>query len=87
MTIMDFPLTPTRSNTLLPGSPALAARVKELLEKAGFNTKGDDQRGFDHHEDHLLSLMVAAGAAQEDQGRQVFHDELLGMTVSAYRFG
>lgn len=176
-----------------PGSPALAARVKELLEAAGFKVKEDDQRGFDHgtfipfkviypeaqipivqlslesnmdparhiaagqalaklrdegvlivgsgmsihnlraldgrfaayhrefdawlteaachpgaaarnslltnwltaphartahpREDHLLPLMVAAGAAQEDPGRQVFHDELLGMTVSAYRFG
>jgi aromatic ring-opening dioxygenase catalytic subunit (LigB family) len=31
-----------------PGEPALAARVQDLLGKAGFATKADDQRGFDH---------------------------------------
>ncbi|WP_446742173.1 DODA-type extradiol aromatic ring-opening family dioxygenase [Silvibacterium acidisoli] len=38
------------------------------------------------HEDHLLPLMVAAGAAGDDQGRQVFHDSPMGMTISAYVF-
>jgi aromatic ring-opening dioxygenase catalytic subunit (LigB family) len=38
------------------------------------------------HEDHLLPLMVVAGAAGEDQGRRVFHDAPMGMTVSAYLF-
>lgn len=31
-----------------PGSPVLAARVRELLEKAGFTTGEDKQRGYDH---------------------------------------
>ena len=31
-----------------PGSPALAARVKGLLEKAGLPARLDPQRGFDH---------------------------------------
>lgn len=31
-----------------PGDPALAARVQELLAKAGFATATDAQRGFDH---------------------------------------
>jgi aromatic ring-opening dioxygenase catalytic subunit (LigB family) len=31
-----------------PGSPALAARVKALLEGAGFPVGEDPQRGFDH---------------------------------------
>ncbi len=31
-----------------PGDPALAARVRELLGAAGFETAADDARGFDH---------------------------------------
>lgn len=31
-----------------PGAPALAARVQELLGKAGVPTNTDDSRGFDH---------------------------------------
>jgi len=31
-----------------PGDPALAGRVRKLLEKAGFPTAEDPQRGFDH---------------------------------------
>jgi len=38
-------------------------------------------------EEHLLPLMVAAGAAPADQGRQVFSDRVLETTLSAYTFG
>jgi aromatic ring-opening dioxygenase catalytic subunit (LigB family) len=38
-------------------------------------------------EEHLLPLMVAAGAAGDDLGTKVFEDQLLGATVSAFRFG
>jgi aromatic ring-opening dioxygenase catalytic subunit (LigB family) len=31
-----------------PGSPALATRVRTLLNAAGFNSAADAQRGFDH---------------------------------------
>ena len=31
-----------------PGDPALAARVCELLDRAGFATAADGERGFDH---------------------------------------
>jgi aromatic ring-opening dioxygenase catalytic subunit (LigB family) len=31
-----------------PGEPHVAARVRELLSKAGFETAADDRRGFDH---------------------------------------
>ena len=31
-----------------PGDPALAARVQELLDSAGFATATDEKRGFDH---------------------------------------
>ena len=38
-------------------------------------------------EDHLLPLMVAAGAAGDDVGRHIFRDRVIGWTVSAFRFG
>jgi aromatic ring-opening dioxygenase catalytic subunit (LigB family) len=38
-------------------------------------------------EEHLLPLMVNAGAAGEDRGRQVFRDEVMGVVVSAVQFG
>jgi aromatic ring-opening dioxygenase catalytic subunit (LigB family) len=38
-------------------------------------------------EEHLLPLMVAAGAAGNDRGESVFRDDIMGMTVSGIRFG
>lgn len=38
-------------------------------------------------EEHLLPLMVVAGAAGDDVGRTVFRDEIMGATISAYAFG
>jgi aromatic ring-opening dioxygenase catalytic subunit (LigB family) len=38
-------------------------------------------------EEHLLPLMVAAGAAGADRGKQVFRDNVMGAFVSAIRFG
>ncbi|MBC7541551.1 MAG: dioxygenase [Candidatus Sericytochromatia bacterium] len=38
-------------------------------------------------EEHLLPLMVAAGAAGADRGQEVFRDEVMGSVVSAIRFG
>ena len=38
-------------------------------------------------EDHLLPLMVAAGAGGGDRGRHVFRTQVIGWTVSAFRFG
>lgn len=40
-----------------------------------------------HAEEHLLPLMVAAGAAHQDAGRCVFSDRVMQTTVSAFRFG
>ena len=37
-------------------------------------------------EEHLIPLMVAAGAAQEP-AEVIFNDRVLGAVVSAYRFG
>ena len=38
-------------------------------------------------EEHLLPLMVAAGAAGPDLGVKVFEGQVLGATVSGFRFG
>ena len=37
-------------------------------------------------EEHLLPLMVAAGAASRGSGRRTFSDRVLTTTISAYRF-
>lgn len=38
-------------------------------------------------EEHLLPLMVAAGAGGDDPGSHIFRDHVIGWTVSGYRFG
>ena len=38
-------------------------------------------------EEHLIPLMVVAGAAQEDVGRVSYQDILMGTEISAYQFG
>ncbi len=38
-------------------------------------------------EEHLLPLMVVAGAAAFDQGKKIFSDGVLETTLSAFRFG
>lgn len=37
-------------------------------------------------EEHLIPLMVAAGAGSDAPGTRVFHDEPMGAAISAYRF-
>jgi aromatic ring-opening dioxygenase catalytic subunit (LigB family) len=43
-----FPPESYRITWPAPGDPTLAARVRELLSSAGFDTAADAQRGFDH---------------------------------------
>jgi len=38
-------------------------------------------------EEHLLPLMIAAGAAAEEAGERVFTDEVMQARISGYRFG
>ncbi len=46
-----------------------------------------DARACHPHPDHLLPLMVAAGAAGTDSGRKIFEDEVMGVLVSGFAFG
>jgi len=59
-----------------------AERAERLIEwrKAPFST-------FAHpREEHLIPLMMAAGAGGKAPGKRVFTDEPMGATISAYRF-
>ena len=38
-------------------------------------------------EEHLLPLLVAAGAAAGSEGRKVYSEEVMKTTLSAFRFG
>ncbi len=38
-------------------------------------------------EEHLLPLMVVAGAAGDEPGRRIFSDEVMRVVVSAFQFG
>src|SRR5690606_23180967 len=37
-------------------------------------------------EEHLIPLMVAAGAARDAQGRKVYSERIMETTISAFRF-
>jgi aromatic ring-opening dioxygenase catalytic subunit (LigB family) len=49
--------------------------------------KAPSARECHPREEHLLPLMVAAGAAGDDRGRASFSDEVMGVAVSAVSFG
>ena len=48
---------------------------------------GPSARAAHPREDHLLPLMVAAGAAGSDVGRRAFVDHVMGVVMASYRFG
>jgi aromatic ring-opening dioxygenase catalytic subunit (LigB family) len=49
--------------------------------------RAPDARIAHPREEHLMPLMVAAGAAAGDRGTHVFNGRIGGATISAYRFG
>jgi aromatic ring-opening dioxygenase catalytic subunit (LigB family) len=64
-------------------APDQAGRYAKLCEWV----RAPSARDAHPREEHLLPLMVAAGAAGEDLGRQVFSDRIMGAKISAFRFG
>ena len=44
-------------------------------------------RAVHPREEHLLPLMVIAGAAGDDRGRVAYAGTILGLALSAYHFG
>ena len=57
-----------------------ASRLIEWREAAG-------ARAAHPTPEHLLPLMVAAGAGGSDTGTRPYHDRLMGKAVSAFQFG
>jgi aromatic ring-opening dioxygenase catalytic subunit (LigB family) len=64
-------------------APTAAARAERLSRWQ----QAPGARRAHPREEHLIPLMVAAGAGGEDLGRKVFTDYVLGTTVSAFQFG
>lgn len=60
-----------------------AARDQALTSWAA----GPNARFCHPREEHLLPLMVVAGAGAGDAGRLLFRDEVMGVAVSAHAFG
>jgi aromatic ring-opening dioxygenase catalytic subunit (LigB family) len=63
--------------------PDVATRAERLTHWA----EAPMARSAHPREDHLIPLMVAAGAAGDDVGRRDFLDNAMGIAMSSYRFG
>lgn len=81
-----------------PGSLALSREFDAWLAKSCTEPLGREHaladwanapsgRACHPREEHLLPLMVAAGAASGEPGRRVFSGEVMGVDVSAFEFG
>lgn len=75
---LDFDTWLTRACTAPP-----AERGKQLARWS----EAPAARAAHPREEHLLPLMVIAGAASEESGARVFADDVMGARVSAYAFG
>jgi aromatic ring-opening dioxygenase catalytic subunit (LigB family) len=56
-------------------------------ERLGARAALPHARDCHPREEHLLPLMVAAGAAGGDGGRRIFNDHVMNVAVSAFQFG
>jgi aromatic ring-opening dioxygenase catalytic subunit (LigB family) len=86
--------------SFLDGEAAASLRFDDWLTEA-VTTQGSQTRERDlvhwseapsarachPREEHLIPLMVVAGAAGGDAGRRVFHDLIGGKTISGFAFG
>ena len=61
-----------------------AAQRQHLLEHW---TQGPGARLTHPREDHLIPLLVAAGAAGADRGERIFVDHALAVDMASYQFG
>ncbi len=68
------------------GGAVLAARPEREAALAAWST-APAARATHPREEHLLPLMVVAGAAGDDVGARVFSDEVMAVRVSAFQFG
>jgi len=79
-----------------PASEVFDAALTEVVclpqaglrnERLGAWTSLPHARVCHPREEHLLPLMVAAGAAGEDSGQRIFSDHVMNVAVSAFQFG
>lgn len=66
---------------------ACAPNTKLRAERLAGWAQAPSAREAHPREEHLIPLMVAAGAAGDDIGTQVFSARIMGARISAYRFG
>jgi aromatic ring-opening dioxygenase catalytic subunit (LigB family) len=82
-------LPPTASGTFdawlidAATDPDPASRDKKLAHW----TSAPAARDAHPREEHLIPLMVAAGAAGSDVGKRTYSDNMMGSTLSGYQFG
>jgi aromatic ring-opening dioxygenase catalytic subunit (LigB family) len=79
-------------------SAAFDAWLREALKPASANARAASLREWDKapsarqahpQEDHLIPLMIVAGAAGDDESTLIYHDAQVfgGVTASSWRFG
>jgi len=84
--------------TYFNGAPEAAKEFDDWLTETSVNptdrehrligwSDAPSARACHPREEHLIPLMVAAGAAQGEAGRRVFHDVIGGKPMSGYAFG
>lgn len=84
--------------TYFNGVPELAKQFDDWLTETVESPHGREEkligweaapaaRACHPREEHLIPLMVAAGAAPGEAGRRVFHDIIGGKAMSGYAFG
>jgi aromatic ring-opening dioxygenase catalytic subunit (LigB family) len=66
---------------------AIASAPKERASRLVEWERAPFARRCHPREEHLVPLMVVAGAAADEPGRVVFRDEVMGVRVSAIQFG
>lgn len=83
-----------RSGSIDPAAEAFDAWLREAIADGDTRDRSliaweqaPGARQAQPHEDHLLPLMVAAGAASGELGRTVFHGHALAKPISGFRFG
>ncbi len=83
-------------NTLIPGSQLFDDWLGQAVCQPDVRARNADLSNWSQapaaryahpREEHLLPLMVAAGAAGEDRGTRTFNDVMMGWRISGFRFG
>jgi aromatic ring-opening dioxygenase catalytic subunit (LigB family) len=79
-----------------PVAEAFASYLGSAITQSDWKVRNDMLIDWEHaasarlahpREDHLIPLMVVAGAAAEDSGRCVFVDRVFKVPMASYEFG